>query len=369
MNRAPSKSLIRNRASSKSLIRGLRPFITTGLALVIGACGSEPAPETTHAGVAPSSLSADSATATIVAEDMARRIGFLAQDRLRGRATPSQGLDEAAEFIASEFRRLGLRPGGDDGTYLQWYALGGVSRAPNVVGILPGSDPRLRETYVVFSAHMDHVGVGLPDASGDSIYNGADDDASGTAAVIEIAEAFTALPRPPLRSVVFLTVSGEETGLFGSDAFVRSGPVPVDAMVADLNIDMISRNEPDQVVIIGLRYSDLGDRVTGIAQSHPELGLSVIDDPWPDERFFFRSDHYNFARAGVPALFFFAGVHDDYHRPSDEAERIDAAKAARIARLAFRTGLGVAESRVAPAWTRAGLIEVHPEKRMTPETR
>jgi Peptidase family M28 len=356
-----------HRACDRQLDHRFRPLITSIIALVIAACGRERAPEPAHAGAVPADPSADSATATIVAEDMARRIGFLAQDRLRGRVTPSEELNEAAAFIASEFQRLGLEPGGDDGTWLQWYPVSGGSRAPNVVGILRGSDPALRDTYVVYSAHMDHVGVGLPDATGDSIYNGADDDASGTAAVMAIAEAFASLPRPPLRSVVFLTVSGEEEGLWGSTAFVRSGPFPVASLVADLNLDMISRNEPDRVVVIGLRYSDLGDRVEGVAATHPELGLSVIDDPWPDERFFFRSDHYNFARAGVPALFFFAGVHEDYHRPSDEADRIDAGKAARVARLAFRTGLGVAESRNPPAWTRAGLSEVQPEKRSTPE--
>jgi Peptidase family M28 len=339
------------------------------MVLVIVACSHGPSPEPEHAGAAPEDPFADSATATILPADMARRIGFLAQDRLRGRITPSEGLNEAAAYIASEFQRLGLEPGGDDGTWLQWYPVSGGSRAPNVVGILRGSDATLGNTYVVYSAHMDHLGVGLPDATGDSIYNGADDDASGTSAVMEIAEAFASLPRPPLRSVVFLTVSGEEEGLWGSEAFVHSGPVPVDRMVADLNLDMISRNEPDRIVVIGMRYSDLGERVSAAAADFPQLGLAVIDDPWPDERFFFRSDHYNFARAGVPALFFFAGVHEDYHRPSDEADRIDADKAARVARLAFRTGMGVSMSRTAPAWTRAGLNEVRPEKRTTPETR
>jgi Zn-dependent M28 family amino/carboxypeptidase len=339
------------------------PLITTSLALVLAACRAESAPESAHAGPAPSSMSADSAAATIVAADMASRIAFLAQDRLRGRATPSEGLDEAAAFIATEFQRLGLEPGGDDGTYLQWYALGGDARAPNVVGILRGSDPELRNTYVIYSAHMDHVGVGLPDASGDSIYNGADDDASGTAAVIEIAEAFASLPRPPLRSIAFVTVSGEETGLYGSAAFVRSGPVPVDGMVADLNIDMIGRNAPDQIVVIGLRYSDLGDRVSGVAAANPELGLAVLDDPWPDERFFFRSDHYNFATAGVPAIFLFAGTHEDYHMPSDEVDRIDADKVARVARLAFRLGLDIATDPSPTEWTREGLTEVRPSNR------
>ncbi len=307
----------------------------------------------------------DSAAATITARDIKARIGFLASDMLRGRATPSPGLEIAARYIASEFAMLGLEPGGDDSTYLQWYAVTGApgrGRAPNVVGILRGSDARLRDTYVVFGAHMDHVGVGAPDTRGDSIYNGADDNASGTSAVLELAQAFASLPARPARSIIFLTVSGEEIGLFGSQAFVEHGRIPMDRIVADINIDMIGRNAPDTVVAIGMRYSDMGSRVLQTAGTHPELGLAVIDDPWPDERFFFRSDHYNFARAGIPALFFFSGVHADYHRPSDEVDKINGDKAARIARLAFWLGLGVADDRNAPKWTRDGIAEVHPRR-------
>jgi hypothetical protein len=291
--------------------------------------------------------------------DIHARIAFLASDLLRGRATPSPGLNVAAEYIASEFATLGLTPGGDDGSFLQWYRLeGGSERAPNVIGILRGSDATLRDTYVVFSAHMDHVGVGQPDARGDSIYNGADDDASGTAAVMEIAEAFASLPVAPARSAVFLTVSGEENGLFGSRAFVESGPIRRERIIANINIDMIGRNARDTLVAIGLGYSTLGRLTLETAKAYPELGLTVVDDPWPAERFFFRSDHYNFARAGVPALFFFSGVHDDYHQPSDEAMKIDAEKASRIAQLAFRLGHTLLQSADAPAWTVAGRAAV-----------
>jgi hypothetical protein len=295
--------------------------------------------------------------AAIEAGDFHTRIAFLASDSLRGRATPSPGLELAAQYIAGEFSRLGLEPGGDAGGFLQWYDLqtdDGERRAPNAVGILRGSDPALRDTYVVFSAHMDHVGVGPPDARGDSIYNGADDDASGTSAVLELAEAFAARPERPARSIVFLTVSGEEVGLFGSDAFLRAGPIPARRIVADINIDMIGRNAPDTLVAIGLAYSSLGATASQVARQHPDLGLTVVDDPWPNEQFFFRSDHFNFARAGVPALFLFSGVHPDYHRPSDEVERIDTDKASRIARLAYQLGLAVASATEAPAWTAAG---------------
>jgi hypothetical protein len=222
--------------------------------------------------------------------------------------------------------------------------------APNVVGILPGSDPALRDEYVVFSAHMDHVGVGAPDVDGDSIYNGADDDASGTSAVVELAEAFAALEPSPKRSLIFLTVSGEERGLWGSEWFTAHPPVPIGRVVADLNIDMIGRNWADTVVAIGRRHSDLGETLARVNRAHPELALTAIDDPWPEENFYARSDHYNFARKGVPILFFFSGTHEDYHRPSDEVERIDADKTARIGRLLFWLGLEVANASARPRW-------------------
>jgi hypothetical protein len=230
--------------------------------------------------------------------------------------------------------------------------------APNVVAILRGSDPELADTYVVFSAHMDHLGIGTANAAGDSIYNGADDDASGTAALVEMAQAFAGLDRAPRRSLVFLNVSGEEKGLLGSRWFTGHPTVPIEQIVANVNMDMIGRNAPDSIVVIGQEYSSLGPLVQQVATDHPDLGLTVSVDIWPEERFFFRSDHFNFARLEIPALFFFAGVHEDYHQPSDQVEKLDADKAARVARLAFWTAHAIADSPEAPAWTPQGLEEV-----------
>jgi Zn-dependent M28 family amino/carboxypeptidase len=201
------------------------------------------------------------------------------------------------------------------------------------------------------------VGVGRA-FDGDSIYNGADDDASGTSALLEIAEAFASMPEPPGRSLVFLAVSGEEKGLLGSRWFTDHPTIPLDRVVANVNIDMIGRNATDSVVVIGMEYSSLGSLVREVAAEHPEIGISVMPDPWPEERFFFRSDHFNFARKEIPALFFFAGVHDDYHRPSDEVEKIDGDKAARVARLIFYTAQALAEDAEAPRWDPQGLAEV-----------
>lgn len=231
-------------------------------------------------------------------------------------------------------------------------------RAPNVVGVLEGSDPELRGEHVVFSAHMDHVGVGRPDPTGDSIYNGADDNASGTAGVIALAEAFASMEERPARSLIFVLVSGEEKGLWGSQYYADHAHVPATDMVAAINMDMIGRNWPDTIVAIGKEHSDLGATLEQVNARHPELGMTAIDDLWPEERFYFRSDHYNFARKGVPILFFFNGVHEDYHRPSDHPEKIDQEKTARITRLVYLFGLEVANAVDPPRWNPESYREI-----------
>jgi Zn-dependent M28 family amino/carboxypeptidase len=303
-------------------------------------------------------MSAVSAAARVGRGAAARLPVFLLRGDVAAQLFSQAGLDAAAlarDGAASTFRPVPL-PGVS--------ARGGVSinevehTPPNVVALLEGSDPTLKNTYVVFSAHMDHVGVGRPDARGDSIYNGADDDASGTAAVLEIAEAFASMPARPARSLLFLTVSGEEKGLLGSAWFADHPTVPVQQIVANINIDMIGRNWQDSVVAIGQAFSSLGATTQEIARNHPELRMTVLDDIWPEERFFFRSDHFNFARKEIPAIFFFSGVHEDYHRPSDHVDKIDTEKTARIAKLIFHLGHAIATSPQPPQWTEDGLRQV-----------
>lgn len=224
-----------------------------------------------------------------------------------------------------------------------------VEEAPNTIGLLRGSDPDLSKEYVLITAHMDHVGVGRP-VDGDSIYNGADDDGSGTVTVMEIARAFAGLEKAPRRSIVFLLVSGEEKGLLGSTHYAEHPTFPLESTVADLNMDMVGRNWSDTIVAIGKNESSLGPEVERISAEHPELDMAVIDDLWPEESFYTRSDHYNFARRGVPILFFFNGTHAEYHRPGDEVDLIDFDKMARIGRLVFYLGLDVANADEPPVW-------------------
>ena len=304
----------------------------------------------------------------ITADLIARHVGVLADDSMRGRATPSPELEKAAAYVAAAFGRAGLEPSGDSGGYVQRYPIGRDSTAPrplapNVVGVLRGRDPALRGEYVAVVAHMDHLGIGRP-VNGDSIYNGADDNASGTAGVMALAAAFAAQPQRPRRSVLFLAVSGEERGLWGSRAFVAHPSVPLDSIVGLVNLDMIGRNRPDSVFLNGWGKSTISDLVRRLARAHPELGLAVGPDMEDRPHTPADSDHYPFQHEGVPYIFFYTGDHADYHRLSDEPARLDADKAARVTRLALYTLWEMAEQRARPKWdAEARRDNVLPRKR------
>jgi len=228
-----------------------------------------------------------------------------------------------------------------------------VASVANVVGVLEGSDPALRDEAVVFSSHVDHVGVigvgrcrpssALP---ADSICNGADDNASGTVGVIELARAFATLRPRPARTLVFAAFTAEELGLFGSRFYVEHPVVPLDRTAAVINLDMIARNGPDSVGFAEKDYTSLGGVVDRVAAEHPELRLTPAVHPGVFEA----SDHFPFAQRGVPALFFFSGAHADLHTAADNPDRADAEQAARVVRLAFLVGLEVANTAARPVW-------------------
>jgi hypothetical protein len=227
--------------------------------------------------------------------------------------------------------------------------------AQNVVAILDGADAKLKDEYVVFSAHYDH----LKTSEKGEVYHGADDDGSGTVSVLEIAQAFSLGPRPK-RSILIVFHTGEELGLFGSEYNTDYDPVvPLQKLVADFNIDMVGRSRPpgdddprdarltdkDSIYIIGAdklstELNKLNEE-TNLATARLKFDYSYNDDRDP-ERFYYRSDHYNYAKHGIPVIFYFTGVHRDYHRISDVVEKIDFEKMERIDRMIFATGWRVA---------------------------
>ena len=216
-----------------------------------------------------------------------------------------------------------------------------AAQTENVVGIYEGSNPTLRDNYIVLTAHYDHMG-----AIGDSIiFYGADDNASGTAGVLGAARAFAQNPVKPDRSVIFALFSAEELGLLGSQYFTDNPPVEIDSITANINMDMIGRNARDSIYVIGSNMLswDLHN-ISEIARHHVrklhfDFKYNDVDDP---QRLYYRSDHYNFAKYDIPSLFFFSGLHEDYHRPTDTPEKIDFVKAARVSKVAFLTAWGVA---------------------------
>jgi len=255
--------------------------------------------------------------------------------------------------------------------------------SPNVAALLPGSDPRLRDEVVVFTAHLDHLGVGQP-VAGDSIYNGALDNASGSAALLEIARAFAELPQPPRRSVLFLAVTGEEMGLLGSDYFAEHPTIPMEQIVANLNLDGLAIIYPlRELVPLGAEHSTLDATVKRAAD---QLGIELGPDPFPQEVFFVRSDQYSFVRRGVPSLFVFMGLRSDsgvdaparfrewlatrYHTPQDDlGQPMVIEGGARQAQLNLLVGLAVANADERPAWKAGDFFGERFGRRRAIETR
>ncbi len=218
-------------------------------------------------------------------------------------------------------------------------------QAENVVGLLEGSDPVLKNQVVVFSAHFDHLGVGPNGA----IYHGADDDGSGTSMVMDLAKAFSENSVRPKRSLLFLTVSGEEKGLLGSSYYTSHPLIPLNETVADFNADMVGRMdtahdktplEPYTYLIGSDKISTELDSIIRVANQETEnIQLDyTYDSPNDPNHFYTRSDHYNFARRGVPIAFFFTGVHADYHRPTDTVDKILFDRIVKIGHVVYYAG-------------------------------
>jgi hypothetical protein len=224
----------------------------------------------------------------------------------------------------------------------------------NVVAVWEGSDPVLKSEYVALGSHYDHVGTGCPPVGNDRICNGADDDGSGTIAMLGMAEALAKAPARPKRSILFVWHCGEEKGLWGSRYFTEYPTVPLASIVAQINMDMIGRSKaagdtntrnkdltgPNGIYLIGstMMSTELGEIVNSVNKSYLNLTFDTrYDDPKDPNRFFYRSDHINYARKGIPIIFFFDGVHEDYHRAGDTADKIDYQKMEKVTRTIYMT--------------------------------
>lgn len=316
---------------------------------------------------------AASARASISAADAKRHVDALADDAFEGREAGSRGGQAAASYIVDHLQRLGLEPAGDAAsaavagpTYFQPFAAGQTTRTGlmrNILAMLPGSDPVLERELVVVSAHYDHVGYGTPSNSfGPTglIHNGADDNASGVAGLLELAEACTKLTTRPRRTILLAFWDGEEKGLLGSSHFIRERPAILGGrpVAIVLNLDMIGRLRNERVEIYGARTAT-GLRAR-LARANIPTGLTMAFD-WKIEE---DSDHYAFIMAGIPSVMFHTGLHDQYHRPSDDPHLVNHAGMEPVTRLVFETLLAMADDpRPLPPYRAAGRNETDAMRR------
>lgn len=312
----------------------------------------------------------------ISANSMRGHLSFLASDLLEGRGTPSRGLDLAAEYIAAQFRRAGLEPAGDDGYFqtADWNKIQPVRRNPNapqtpppaadappvkvrnVIGILRGSDPVLKDTYVLVTAHYDHLGI-RDNLEGDKIFNGANDDGSGTVSVIELASAFASLKVRPKRSIVFMTFFGEERGLVGSRYYGAHPIFPIDKTVADMNLEQVGRTDDTEgaqvmaAAVTGFDFSDVG---TILQKAGEMTGIKIFKHPVNSDRYFGASDNQALADQGVPAhTVSVAYQYPDYHKVSDHWDKVDYENMAKVDRTVALAITMIANNPQEPKWNEA----------------
>jgi Zn-dependent M28 family amino/carboxypeptidase len=303
---------------------------------------------------------------SITVEDLKEYLYVLASDSMKGRETGTLGQRNAANFIATFFKEIGIPPYKYN-TYLQKFKVRNVRRygkwkkqpnkkyikGENIIGYIEGTD--LKDELLVITAHYDHLGT----KEDSLIYNGADDNGSGTSSIMEIAQAFMLAKKEgngPRRSVLIMPVSGEEKGLLGSKYYADNPIYPLENTIANLNVDMIGRiddyhDNPDYVYLIG------SDRLsTELHQISEDVNKQYInleldykfneeDDP---NRYYYRSDHYNFAKNNIPVIFYFNGVHADYHKTSDTVDKIHFGKIQKISRYIFLTAWELANRNERP---------------------
>jgi hypothetical protein len=315
-------------------------------------------------------------------------LSALADDSMEGRGTGTRGSMRAARFIATQMKESGLQAAGDSGYFQRvpmaqaasgytgrqrllrlpsWEAIDTIPvdrrlTGGNLLGILPGSDPQLANELVLVDAHYDHLGIDASVRDGDAIYNGADDDASGTVAVLEIARIIAHGPRPR-RTLVFLATTGEEVGLLGTNWFIAHPVRTLEQYVANLEIEMIGRPDslaggPGRGWLTGYERSTMGESFT-------KAGLPIVPDRRPEQSFFTRSDNIGFARRGIVAHTLSSfNLHNDYHRVTDDVRLVDFDHMAALINVAARAVRILADG-PRPEWKPGGRPET-PTRRPPP---
>lgn len=294
--------------------------------------------------------------AEISQSELELNIHFLSSDELRGRATGTPELDIAAKYIADWFQAYDVTTAPGYDSYFQEFDVtlrdSSVVKSKNVIGVVEGSDPDLRDEYLLLAAHYDHVGVGPATAEGDSIYNGARDNAVGVATVMAAGKYFA--EHPPKRSVILAFWTAEELGLIGSGYFAENPPVPLDQVVYNLNIDGAGYNDTTMVTVVGLERTGAESI---FRSSTREFGLDVNSSPVPELGLFNRSDNVHFARKGIPAPTFslgFTAFNEElqyyYHQPTDESSNLDFDYVTQYARAYVLSAERIANKTDAPFW-------------------
>lgn len=310
----------------------------------------------------------------ISADSLRGNLSFLSSDMLAGRWTPSAGLDISAEFIASRFRAADLEPGAEQ-DYFQRADLTELAKkseelrdrvinqpviSRNVIGVLRGSDPELRNTYVIVSAHYDHIGTldtsgklspDRAEKNGDRIFNGANDDGSGTVSILEIAAAMAKMKHRPKRSIVFIAFCGEELGALGSLYYTQYPLFPLKQTVADINLEQVGRSDSDigkgKATLTGYDYTSMTPSIEKAAK----LSGVVMVKTKETDKYFRASDNYRFAQVGIPDVTFATSFEfPDYHGLKDEWQKIDYGEMAKADRLILRVVWQMANDPEPPHW-------------------
>jgi hypothetical protein len=283
--------------------------------------------------------------------ELKRHVEVLADDTMEGRAAGSRGGQAAGGYIVDQLQKLRIAPAGPNGAYFQPVPSGGR----NVLALVAGSDPKLTREVVVVGAHYDHVGYGTRGNSMGPvgyIHNGADDNASGTAALLELAEALTMLPNPPKRSILLTFWDGEEQGLLGSKHWIANPTVPRDRLMFFVNLDMVGRLRQDTLRMEGCRSAAGLRQLVSQQNNGVALGLNFV---WQNQA---NSDHWTFFSAGIPFVMFHTGEHEDYHRPSDDTHKVNVEGMERISRLLFNVVHELSERPSLPTFRRAAQHEL-----------